>query len=401
MRDQDTKQQEMANLRKELRALRRYRRVVRAQGKVFSTIGGISSLVFLGPDLSVAVSQWLKAKSKSDDGDSINLTANLVAALIRRVVRVGLIAITLALIPTALLFWQNIIMRDQYSALITQIDEQRAQTENQQITSYFPLLLSGDRKQFWAAVSYFSSNETLASEAVSRLSRMLLESEGEGACSSLEALARLSPPRSLDDGTPVRDVTRTLIPLIEFQEIPLGGIEIRELECEGITLRQTGISQLSLRESNLRNSELSYVDVSGTSFENSDLRGAHFLFGTQWSSEEAGRSADFTDADLRYSLFREEISNVILNGADLSGALFYWVTGEKLKQMPKRYFRGALCMSSTEAETCHKWHLNNFRESAPDVNKPASCPTLIEYPIIGVFGHEPERRQCAEWFESA
>ena len=288
-------------------------------------------------------------------------------------------------------------MKDQYTALITQIDEQRAQTETQQITSHFPLLLSGDRSQFWAAVSYFSTNETLTKEAISRLSRLLLEGEGEGACSALEALARLSPLRPLDNGMPVRDITTTLLPLIPFQGAPLGGIEVRELECEGLRLRQTGISQLSLRESNLKNSEFIYVDLSGASFQDADLRGAHFLDGIQWNSEEAGRSADFTDANLRYSFFRDEVSNIVLNDADLSGALFYWVTGEKLMNMPTRYFNGALCMGPNEAEACHRWHLDRFRGRANGVVKPASCPTDIISPIVRVTGHEADLQECRTW----
>ena len=373
--------------------------MVRAQGKVLSTLGGISTLVFLGPELSVAISKWLKSRKANQDGIPVEDTASLIAAIVRRVIRVGLIAITLALIPTGLLLWQNLIMRDQYSALNRQIEEQRAQTEIQQITSYFPMLLSGDRTQFLAAVSYFSSSESITKEAISRLSRMLLEGEGKGACSALEALARLSPSRSLDDGMPVRDVTRTLIPLLEFPKIPLGGIEIRELDCEGLRLRQAGISQLSLRNSNLVNSEFLYVDLSGTSFENSDLMGVHFLDGIQWSSEEAGRSADFTDADLRYSFFRDEVSSIVFNGADLSGALFTWVTGSELKRMPIRYFNGAFCMSPNEAEACHKWHLSSFRGRARHVDKPASCPTEINAPIILVYGHEAERQECRDWLD--
>lgn len=401
MNEKNTNQKELDDLRREVKTLRRYRRIVHAQGKGLSFLGGISTFIFLGPELSLAISTWLKAKQSNIDNVPVEDTANLFAALIRRFIRVGLVAIVLALIPTALLFWQNLIMRDQYTALITQIDEQRAQTENQQITSYFSLLLSGDRKQFWAAVSFFSSSQSLTDEANSRLSRMLLESEGEGACSSLEALARLSPSRPLEDGMLVRDVTETLVLLIEHQKIPLGGIEIRELKCENLKLRQTGIAQLSLRNSNIKNSEFLYVDLSGTSFENSDLRGVHFLDGVQWTSEKAGRSTDFTDADLSYAYFRDEISSAVFNGAKLSGALFTWVTGNELNKMPIRYFKGAICMSPDEAKACHSWHLNNFRGQEQGNEKPSNCPAKIEHPIILVYGHESDRNECRAWVNGA
>ena len=399
MRDQTTNQQKVNDLRKEVRALRRYRQLVRAQGKGLSILGRISTSIFLGTGLSVAISQWLVAIKRNEGGVPIEDTANLVAALVKRVIRIGIVTITLALIPLALLLWQNLIMSDQYLALITQIEEQRAQTESLQITSYFPLLLNDDRKQFWAAVSYFASSESLTEEATSRLSRMLLESEGKGACSALEALARLSPSRPLSDGMLVRDITATLVPLLDYQKIPLGGIEIRDLECDGLRLRRAGISQLSLRDASLNNSEFVYVDLSGTSFQNSDLRGAHFLDGIQWSSEEAGRSTDFTDADLKYSLFGDEVSYIVLNGADLRGALFTWVTGNELRKSPKRFFRDALCMNPNEATECHQWHLNKFRGKAQEVHRPSTCPTEMESPIILVYGHEEERQECKDWLD--
>lgn len=279
MSDQSNDQRDIDNLLREVKALRRDRNMVRAQGKALATFGELSTRVFLGPELSVSISQWLESKKRNQDYAPIETTSNLIAAVIRRVIRVGLIAITLALIPTALLLWQNLIMRDQYLALITQISEQRQQTEIQQITSYFPLLLSGDRTQFLAAASYFSSTESLTNEAISRLSRMLLEGEGEGACSALEALARISPLGHPSDGMRIHDVTSVLVPLIDYQEIPLGGIEVRDLQCAGLRLSQTSIAQLALRNSNLSNSEFSYVDMSGTSFHDSDLRGAFFLDG--------------------------------------------------------------------------------------------------------------------------
>ena len=198
MNIKDNHKQELKDLRKEVKTLRRYRQIVRVQGKGLSVVGGLSTSLFLGPKLTLVITQWLEAKKTQDD-IPIEVTTNLMAALVRRFIRVGLFTATLALIPTALLLWQNLIMEKHHSALITQIEEQRLLAENQQITVYFSHLLSGERQEFWGAVSYFSSSESLTKEAVSRLSRMLLESEGKGACSSLEALARLSPQSTLNN----------------------------------------------------------------------------------------------------------------------------------------------------------------------------------------------------------
>lgn len=65
--------------------------------------------------------------------------------------------------------------------------------------------------------------------------------------------------------------------------------------------------------------------------------------------------------------------------------------------MPTRYFNRALCMSPTEAENCHRWHLRNFRGMEQEDDKPLSCPIVIDSPIILVYGHEPDRQKCEAW----
>jgi hypothetical protein len=393
---------ELDALREEVERLRKYRYAIETQAHGLGALAKLSALVWAGPGLSTAFRNWIEASGSNVGRIPVAETADLLAAVVRRLIRVGLIAMFLAIIPTVLLFWQNMIMKDQYAALIQQIEEQRRDGVNQQVTQHFPLLLDGDRSRFWAAVSFFASSQSLTDEALKRLSRMLLEGEGGGACAALEAMARLAPVGGLEDGMRVRDITAALIPYIDHQKPPLSGIEIRQLKCPSLRLRQAGISQLNLSPSNLQQSEFSYADIAGVTFQKSDLRGARFLHGVQWMSNKAGRSVDMTDADLRSAYFEQEIHDVLLDGARLEGALFTWVTGKELMRIPVRYFSNAVCMSPNDAQECHAWHRNKLFDVGSDgVIKPKACPDNLLGPVVLVFGHQPDRAECESWVASA
>jgi len=280
-------------------------------------------------------------------------------------------------------------------------DVQLLATDDAQLTPYVTMLLDADRNKALAAIAYFGSTPSIKEKAIPRLARMLLNSEDSGVCAPLEALTRLAPERPLKDGMLVRDVTKTLIPIIDYNKIPLGGIEIRKANCPRIHLERASISQLSLRNANLRDAEFSYVDVAGTSFQNADLRGAYFRQGTQWVSDEAGSATDMSDADLRGALFEQELSKVVLNDAKLDGALFTWVTGVELRKLPGRYFSSAVCMAPVAAKACHDWHLARTRSNLTNSSAPSGCPTNIKGPIILVYGHGPERAECSAWVANA
>ena len=393
---------ELDALREEVVRLRKYRYAIETQAHGLGALAKLSALVWAGPGLSTAFRNWIEASGSNVGKIPVAETADLLAAVIQRLIRVGLIAVLLALVPTFLLFWQNLIMKDQYAALIQQIEEQRRDGINQQVTQHFPLLLDGDRSRFWAAVSFFASNQSLTDEALKRLSRMLLEGEGGGACAALEAMARLAPVGGLDDGMRVRDITAALIPYIEHQKPPLSGIEIRQLKCPRLRLRETGISLLNLASSDLQQSEFGYVDIAGVSFQESDLRGARFLHGVQWMSSNAGRPVDMTDADLRSAFFEQEIHDVLLDGARLEGALFTWVTGKELMRIPVRYFGNAVCMSPNDAQECHAWHRNKlFAKQKDTALRPKTCPDNLQGPVVSVYGHQPDRAECESWVASA
>lgn len=111
------------DIRRERDALRAYKAIVELQ------MGGARSAlrhVVLGSELSSAMEAWLRAVVRGVVGPKEN--AELLAAVFRRFVRVGMFAFVVGVTPSVLMFWQNLIMRDQNEFLREQILEMRAQS---------------------------------------------------------------------------------------------------------------------------------------------------------------------------------------------------------------------------------------------------------------------------------
>jgi hypothetical protein len=173
---------ENEQLRAEVDRLRPYRTAVQGQATVGGYLAYLGVLVWIGKDLSAAFRQWLQA-TRSGVGVPIDETAELLAAITRRLIRVGTIALVLALLPSffvALQSWlikkQNSLIAQQNASLINQIAEQRSAAQGDQITRHMEMLLDGEGARFWAAVSYFNSDAELRAVATKRLAQLLAES---------------------------------------------------------------------------------------------------------------------------------------------------------------------------------------------------------------------------------
>jgi len=103
---------ELAELRREVAELRPYRDIVKGQVVVGGKLAGLAAFLWLGPDLVRSLHNWMKARAAGAPLPDVE-TAHVVAAVVRRVLRVGLVAVVLAVLPAVLLVWQNTLMREQ------------------------------------------------------------------------------------------------------------------------------------------------------------------------------------------------------------------------------------------------------------------------------------------------
>jgi len=387
---------ENAALDEELTRLRSAKWALALQGEVVAGVGRLGVLMWLGPSLSRAAKDWAEAVSLRSTSIPHPETAYLISAILRRLIRIGLIAAVIGIFPSALLVWQNLLIRSQNSYFREQIAEMQQQSRGDQVTRHLQMLLEGGRAQFWAAVSYFSSREDLQREALDRLGRMLLESEGEGACAALEALARLAPETGIGpDGMILRNVRGVLLPLLEHRRVPYGGIPIRNLICKGKLFYRVDLSDLSLENAHLQSARFSYVNLAGSSFSNTSLIAAEFLDGISWMKAEGLSGTNFSGSDLRGSVFEGEVGDIILDNAELSGAMFTWASGEELRRLPSRYLKGGVCLRPEAARACHEWHRSRLLQ-VPAGEPPPDCPNALERPIIRVLGPESDVGACEE-----
>lgn len=118
-------ERELAETKAELKRLRRKERLLARVGK---GAGGLSALLILGPGLSRSLYSWFREKSLKKPV-SPRQTAEVVAAVIRRVTGVGLVALSLGLLPIILLWWQTSIIQSENKLLAEQVSRQARDSE--------------------------------------------------------------------------------------------------------------------------------------------------------------------------------------------------------------------------------------------------------------------------------
>ena len=141
-------------LQKEVSELQKYKTALERQKSIRGKSLAFFTHLWAGPEVSDAFKNWVSFKPIRDGLVPIEETADLAASIVKRIIRVGVITVILALIPSAILVWQNLIMHEQNKSLIKQIEEQRNTVATQQVTEYIDQILSGDDIKYSNAVSY-------------------------------------------------------------------------------------------------------------------------------------------------------------------------------------------------------------------------------------------------------
>lgn len=115
-------------LQKKIEILRQQnQRLSRFQTRVAGFAVGVAARILLGPRLVASLQAWLRAKSLEDQLP-VHETADLGAAILRRVIRIGFYTIALATLPAGLLIWQNLLLHNQNKSIPIQIEQQQADT---------------------------------------------------------------------------------------------------------------------------------------------------------------------------------------------------------------------------------------------------------------------------------
>ena len=117
---------ENENLRKKISSLEENEK--RRKQNLLS-LGNTSIKVFLGRSLDQSLKLWLE-KLIAEKVIPVDETADLAAAIVRRVIRIGIISLLVALVPTTILVLQTILLSKQNSIIVEQNQFLQSQTQS-------------------------------------------------------------------------------------------------------------------------------------------------------------------------------------------------------------------------------------------------------------------------------
>ncbi len=227
--DIDELRVENERLRAENAELREQRRQA---GRLALAGGSFAARVAAGRGLTRAVKRWLEAKTAGDPLP-VDQTADVAAAIVRRVVRVGVIGLAVAALPTILLIWHGFLIRGQNELFQSQLLEQTADRHLDRIRSGAP----GLRKTVLAFVE-------------------------------IERRRGLTPDLSGADLHGM-DFIRA-----DFSETDLRRADLGEAKLSEARLRGADLTGVHLKRADLEGADLSQADLTGASLQFVNLLGA-------------------------------------------------------------------------------------------------------------------------------
>ena len=309
MASPDMSDQELSALKDELRELRKLKNSAENRSQAKSKLQIFLMKLWAGPALSKSLEAWMHAKQADDAGKTVTATANLIAAVFRRFMRVGFILILLAVIPMVLIVWQNIIMERQNQSLIKQIVAERTASSNQQVTEYLRLLLSSDEKETVAAQGFLVSDLVNRELAIERLAALLKSGNSNVQCPALSALTLIigaSSELTLKDVIAPRSDARAY----------LRDVQCGEMDFTGVDFGPITFSDIGFPVSSFKFSDLSEAEFQDSNLRHSDLSQAHLC-------KDKGSCVEFLEGtDLSYSnlTLRNQNKDVFQDGVVLKGA---------------------------------------------------------------------------------
>ena len=374
------KDEEIKALQQEVADLKKYKDAAKFQSSIKGKLSIFGIRIWAGPELNKAFSSFLK-KDKSDGTVPVEETADLAAAVVKRFIRVGFILCLLALVPSTLHFWQNLIMKEQNASLIEQIKAQREASEDQQITIYTNLLLSGGEEDAANALSFFLSDKKYRNSAFTRMANVVWYGKGESRCRALDAIASLL--RS-EFGNFNEDNPRSLEEALNAVQNPENRLtRLANLKCSELDLSLIDIGKVQIDYSSMENTDFTFTNLSKSkavvsNFDGSIFRETIFCSDTNDSCFRAHRGS------FRFSEFRS-ISPTI--GEKKYDRLFFLssLTGSDFDQSTLNSFK-ILFEGETPMLTCkemNQQHYNYCREHYKDEKeKTEICNDNIEYNIV-------------------
>ncbi|MGH1348734.1 MAG: pentapeptide repeat-containing protein [Nannocystales bacterium] len=353
--------------RRELSQLRRLRTRVdaaeRARRQRWGWAGGFAARVFVGADLDQSIERWRLARQAGDPVPSPE-TAQVAAAVIRRVLRVGALTVALALFPTALLIWQNELLGAQNELLGTQNDLIEEQQQ--------ALLKSLEEQRKANALVQHQADRQDAQQQASRYTlsvrslyatRQCLPSEmrgdgGDTICVASSVRERAGAVREIAAIDGIRNTGTHENPSVtsDFSGADLCGADLSRISLHSATFDNAYLGEASFEYATLRFVNLHQAKMRGATLKHlrrsvglkmagADLAWAN-LFGAELFGVEMWK-VDLTGALLRGAKLQgASLVGATLDGANLIAADF---TGAKLEGAS--FVGASYCPAGTQLAT--------------------------------------------------
>ncbi|MEM7245914.1 MAG: pentapeptide repeat-containing protein [Acidobacteriota bacterium] len=267
----------------------RFKAILAAEGKLALFGGKLAALVALGPGLTASIHRWLDVRAEGGELPRLE-TAQVVAAIVRRVLAVGVLGLLLTALPMLLLWRQNVLIERQNESLIDQIEQERD-------------LTNAARRAELVATLYDRQSEGLngAERADETPEKSPLKASRRARAEAARAFYRLE--KSTGNGEP------------DFAGVDLSWVHLEGADLSGASLMYADLSGAFLAGASLRRANLSGAGLWKTDLSGADLAGANLsravLVGAKGFTEEQLRSCLFDDNTQWPDALREVAASVL------------------------------------------------------------------------------------------
>lgn len=289
--------------------------------------------ILLGRNLKTSVKKSLDEFSE-DRRISKNTLSDLIAALIRRFVRIGFITLLLALLPTAILVIQTYLLNQQ---------NRRIDVQNNLITNQNRRL---DQQTYLQEAERRSALIFIYGNLLETIDREIRENEEKTGKRSLSpqtigqivALSqRLKPYRYLENDTLISQAlsperSQLLISLVKsdldsstyleiYKNANFSYADLEQANLEGEDLRYINLNHANLAKANLRRAKLGFSNLQSIRLDSTDFVSANLFLSTLNDSEI--RNSNFQFANLKSTSFKNcSINKSKFNNANLCNSSF-------------------------------------------------------------------------------
>ena len=299
-------------------------KATRFRSRIAGFATGFTIRILLSRALVDTLKAWLRARSYQNPAP-VDETAELLAAIVRRVIRVGWIGLAIAALPMSLLVWQNILIQRQ-------VGQQASDTL---IVRRAQLLETIYDCQEEHQSLFAESRPEGAREGESEVSEK--ETDPKSKCrpkahirarqEAVLAFVEIEKGQGMQADLSWANLTRDPRPVESHLEHAAGakGADFRDADFSHVNLFKAELRNAYFAGANLRKAILNDADLSGANFFDADLTEASLFQATLHKASFLSANVSgvvLSGADLREAYLGPAINlnEVELGGANLSGA---------------------------------------------------------------------------------